>query len=82
VFYPLSALPLWLQFLARLLPPAYVFEAMRDVVVRHGTASPLAVLAGGGLSILYVLLAGWVFTRVYKRVVRTGLIARYSAESL
>jgi len=30
----------------------------------------------------YVLLAGWFFTRIYKYVVRSGLIARYSAESL
>jgi ABC-2 type transport system permease protein len=29
-----------------------------------------------------VLLAGWCFTRVYRHAVRTGLIARYSAESV
>src|SRR5580704_14854792 len=32
VFYPLSVLPVWMQYLARLLPPSWVFEAMRKVV--------------------------------------------------
>jgi ABC-2 type transport system permease protein len=30
---------------------------------------------------LYILLAGWYFTRIYRHAVRTGLIARYSAET-
>ena len=34
-----------------------------------------------GLALFYILLAGWFFTRIYKYVVRSGLIARYSAES-
>ena len=29
VFYPLSTLPQWMQYLSHLLPPSYVFEAMR-----------------------------------------------------
>jgi ABC-2 type transport system permease protein len=37
---------------------------------------------GGALAIAYVLLAALGFTRVYRHAVRTGLIARYSAESL
>lgn len=81
VFYPLSALPGWMQFLARLLPPSYVFEAMRGFV-RGVRPSAAAVLSGGGLAVFYVVLVGWFFTRVYRHVVRTGLIARYSAESL
>jgi ABC-2 type transport system permease protein len=31
---------------------------------------------------VYVLLAGWFFTRTYRRCVRTGLLARYSAETV
>jgi ABC-2 type transport system permease protein len=81
VFYPLSALPVWMQYLARLLPPSYVFEAMRGFV-RGRTAHGAAMLAGSGLAVFYVLLAGWVFTRIFRHVVRTGLIARYSAESM
>ncbi len=87
VFYPRSALPGWMQFLSRLLPPSYVFEAMREFVrgssgSSGSPASGTAVLASGGLAVFYVVTAGWFFTRIYKHVVRSGLIARYSAESL
>jgi ABC-2 type transport system permease protein len=81
VFYPLSTLPPWMQALGYALPPSYVFEGMRAIVAgRAVSLTPL--LYGGALAVLDIVLAGWVFTRVYRRAVRTGLLARYSAESL
>jgi ABC-2 type transport system permease protein len=80
VFYPLSTLPTWMQAVGHALPPAYVFEAMRAVVAGH--AYPNAALwMAVALAVLYVLLASWVFTRIYRYAVRSGLLARYSAES-
>lgn len=81
VFYPRSALPAWMQYLARLLPPSWVFEAMRKVV-SGGAASPAELLWSVGLALFYILLAACFFTRVYGYAVRSGLIARYSAESV
>jgi len=81
VFYPLSALPVPMQYIARVLPPSWVFEAMRKVV-EGGSPAPLALLWGSGLAVFYILLAGWFFTRIYRHAVRSGLIARYSAESV
>jgi ABC-2 type transport system permease protein len=81
VFYPLSTLPEWMQVIALLLPPSYVFEGMRAVLA-GGTASGGTLLAGVALAALYVLLAGGLFARVYGYAVRTGLLARYSAESV
>jgi ABC-2 type transport system permease protein len=81
VFYPLSTLPLWMRGVARALPPSYVFEGMRAVVA-GGAASWAALAWGALLAVLYVLLACWLFVRVHKHVVRTGLLARYSAESV
>jgi ABC-2 type transport system permease protein len=81
VFYPVSTLPGWMQPISRLLPPAYVFEGMRSLVA--GRAASAAALAwGAGLALLYVLLGSWVFVRVYRHAVRTGLIGRYSAETV
>jgi len=81
VFYPLSTLPGWMQVIARLLPPSYVFENMRTLVL-SGVYSATALVWGLGLGVLYILLACVFFTRVYRHAVRTGLIARYSAESV
>jgi ABC-2 type transport system permease protein len=81
VFYPISTLPRWMRAFARLLPPSYVFEGMRAIVSRKASSgTPLAY--GGSLALCDILLAGWCFTRVYKQAVRSGLIARYSAESV
>jgi ABC-2 type transport system permease protein len=81
VFYPLSALPVWMRYAARALPPAYVFEGMRSVVA-GGAVSSGELAGGAALALLYVLLACWFFARVQRHAVRTGLIARYSAESV
>lgn len=81
VFYPVSNLPVWMQWLARLLPPSYVFEGLRALV--RGAPVPLAsLLLGGALAILYLLLACCFFHRVFRHAVRTGILARYSAENL
>jgi ABC-2 type transport system permease protein len=81
VFYPISTLPPWMQYVARLLPPAPVFEGMRGIIAGRGVSTvPLAW--GGALAIGYLVAACLVFAAVYRRAVRVGLIARYSAESL
>jgi ABC-2 type transport system permease protein len=81
VFYPLATLPRWMQAVSHLLAPSYVFEGMRAIVAGKGV--PTAGLAMGvGLAATYVVLACLVFARVYRHAIRTGLIARYSAESV
>jgi len=80
VFYPLSTLPPWMQAIGHVLPPSYVFEAMRSIVAGHGAPMDMLAMAVG-LSIVYLLAACWIFARVYRFALRTGLIARYSAES-
>jgi ABC-2 type transport system permease protein len=80
VFYPLATLPTWMQWIARALPPSYVFEGMRAQLA--GGGFPLQLLLGGiAVSAAELFLATYFYARVYKNAVRTGLIARYSAES-
>jgi ABC-2 type transport system permease protein len=81
VFYPVTVLPGWMQAVALILPPSYVFEGMRSVVA--GQPLPWDRLAiGGSLAVLYLALACLFFFAVYRSVIRTGLIARYSAETV
>jgi ABC-2 type transport system permease protein len=80
VFYPLATLPAWMRGVARFLPPSYVFEGMRALLAGRGL--PIAMLAeGSALALVELLLAGFLYARVYRHAVRTGLLARYSAES-
>ncbi len=81
VFYPVSVLPGWMQVVARGLPPSYVFEGIRALVA--GKPAPWDRLAlGGGLAVAYVVLSCICFAWVYRYALRTGLIARYSAETV
>jgi ABC-2 type transport system permease protein len=81
VFYPLSTLPHWMQLIAKALPPAYVFEGMRGLL--SGTVFPAGLLLQGTAVALFELVAAtYFYERVYRRAVRTGLLARYSAESV
>ncbi|HET8541514.1 MAG TPA: ABC transporter permease [Anaeromyxobacter sp.] len=81
VFYPVATLPAWMQAVSWLLAPSYVFEALRALVSGRAPSWPALGLAAL-LAIADIVLAGWAFARVYRHAVRTGLIARYSAESV
>jgi ABC-2 type transport system permease protein len=81
VFYPLATLPPWMQAVSRILPPGYVFEGMRALLAGRPHDAWL-LPAGLGLALLQILLAAWAFRRIFRHTVRTGLLARYSAESL
>jgi ABC-2 type transport system permease protein len=79
VFYPLSVLPHWMQWVAHALPPAYVFEGMRSLL--NGRAFPALLLTqGAAIAVVELLLAAFCYARVYRHAVRSGLLARYSAE--
>jgi ABC-2 type transport system permease protein len=81
VFYPISTLPPAMRALSHLLPPSYIFESIRTILA--GGAPPLQNLAIALLlAVLDVLLACAVFSWTHRFAVRTGLIARYSAESV
>jgi ABC-2 type transport system permease protein len=81
VYYPLTILPRWMQYVGRIIPPSYVFQNIRSVV-SGGTVSWGPLAFGAGLALMYLLMASWFFSRMYRHGVRTGLIARYSSERL
>jgi ABC-2 type transport system permease protein len=81
VFYPVSTLPLWMQYICWALPPSYIFENVRAIVAGRPASLPMLAI-GTALAVLDVVLACWFFARVYRHSVRTGLIARYSAETV
>jgi ABC-2 type transport system permease protein len=81
VYYPITTLPHWMQYVGRIIPPSYVFQNIRTVV-SGGTVSWRGLASGAVLAVIYLVLGSWFFSRMYRHAVRTGLIARYSAETL
>jgi ABC-2 type transport system permease protein len=64
VYYPVTTLPTWLQLLAWSLPPTYVFEGLRALLVAHvfradlmfeALAINLCLLAAGAVAFLALL---------------------------
>ncbi|MGD0229594.1 MAG: ABC transporter permease [Syntrophorhabdales bacterium] len=84
VYYPLSTLPAALRVIAKLIPPSYVFETCRAILATaalphdYGTSLLIGVL----LSAIYLLVTARFFVLVYKKNLKSGSIARFSAEAL
>lgn len=82
VFYPIATLPSPLLLIAKLTPSAYVFESLRIILAGGGftttVASNLAI--GSTLTLVYLAISFRVFILTYHHNLKTGGIARFSAE--
>lgn len=54
VYYPVAVLPAWLQAIAWMLPPTYVFEGMRALMIDHVFRADLMAWALGLNVVLFV----------------------------
>ena len=73
IYYPVAALPGWLQPVAWALPPAHVFEGMRSLM--FGAGLRIDLLASAGLlNLVYLLMALAVFLRVWHIARIRGLL--------
>lgn len=74
-YYPLSVMPASLQFVARLFPPTYVFEA-----ARAGLEAPeiqwSMIWTAAAENVLYFAISIWFFNYMYRRSRETGQFAR------
>src|SRR5262249_53796877 len=71
VYYPVSVLPHWLQWLSWLLPPTYVFEGMRALVMDHIFRADLMIEALA-LNAIYFAAAVVVFLALLRSARRIG----------
>jgi ABC-2 type transport system permease protein len=71
VYYPVSVLPAWLRWLAWGLPPTYVFEGMRALVVSQVFRADLMIEAFA-LNVVYFSLAVLAFLALLNSARRIG----------
>ena len=81
VYYPIDTLPESLVMVARLFPPAYVFESLRAQLAQAATNQMIVInlALGSGLALFYLFLSYWFFLKVYRHNLRTGKLARFNA---
>jgi ABC-2 type transport system permease protein len=73
VYYPVSVLPDWLQVISWGLPPAYVFEGMRAILLEktvhwHGLGIAFA------LSVVYLVIGFQIFQWFFRLSRRAGTL--------
>lgn len=71
VYYPVAVLPSWLQALAWALPPTYVFEGMRALLIDQVFRADL-MLAALALNLLYFCAATLAFLKLLDSARRQG----------
>jgi len=71
VYYPVAVLPSWLQWIAWALPPTYVFEGMRALVMEHVFRIDLMIDAFA-LNVLYFSLSVLAFLGLLESARRIG----------
>jgi ABC-2 type transport system permease protein len=71
VYYPVSVLPPWLQVIAWALPPTYVFEGMRALLMEHVIRLDL-MLEAFVLNVLYFAAGVFAFLKLLKSARRVG----------
>ena len=71
VYYPVAVLPTWLQPVAWALPPTYVFEGMREVLL-HQTFRADLMLQALALNIVYLAAGSAAFIALLNSARRQG----------
>ena len=79
VFYPVSALPKTLQYIAWAVPTSRIFEGMRAIVL-HGAIDPEQLILALALSLIYFFAAYYFLWRSYRFVLRRGIFARFMTD--
>jgi len=79
VFYPVTALPTWLQPISWCLPSTHAFEGMRQVL--EGRGFPLEhILWSLGLNVIFLAAAGWFFSRMMDKARERGYLAKFGTQ--
>jgi ABC-2 type transport system permease protein len=71
VYYPVSIFPAWLQTVAWALPPTYVFEGMRALLIEHVFRADLMLMALA-LNLVYFAVSVVVFLKLLDAARRHG----------
>ena len=71
VYYPVAVLPAWLQPIAWALPPTYVFEGMRELLINHVFRTDL-MLQALALNVVFLAVAATAYVGLLNSARRHG----------
>src|SRR3977135_1697421 len=71
IYYPVTVLPHWLQYVAWALPPTYVFEGMRALLIDHVFRADL-MMSAVAISVVLFIASFAVFLALLRSARRHG----------
>lgn len=71
IYYPVGVLPVWLQYVAWSLPPTYVFEAMRALLIKNAFCADL-MLDALGINAGLLIASVWAFLALLRSAKKHG----------
>ena len=71
IYYPVTVLPHWLQYVAWSLPPTYVFEGMRSLLMEHVFRTDL-MTAALAINVVLITLSFAVFLMLLRSARQHG----------
>lgn len=72
VFYSVEMLPRWAQIISKILPPTYVFEGMRTILLKKSFPINYLILSFG-LNLIYIIASVLFFTYMFEKSKERGL---------
>jgi len=76
IYYPVSILPNWAQFVARFVPASYIFEGARSILY-EGKLDSISLVYSFALNIIYMIL-GYIFLkRSFAKIMNKGMVHLY-----
>ncbi|HVY58548.1 MAG TPA: ABC transporter permease [Xanthobacteraceae bacterium] len=75
VYYPVATLPGWLQVIAWMLPPTYVFEGMRAILIDHAFRADL-MLQALVLNVVFFAAGAFAFLKLLDSARRNGALVQ------
>jgi len=73
IYYPLSILPKWAQYVAKIFPTSYIFQELHNVI-QTGHADWGNIGLSWVMSIVYFLLALWFLRNSFHSLLKKGLM--------
>ena len=74
-FYPVSVLPKPIQYISYMLPPTYIFEAMRYSLNTSGVHVRYLAI-GTGANLIFAVLVSFLFQTLFRKAKETGQFVR------
>lgn len=76
IYYPMSVLPEWGQYVSELIPISYIFEDMR-AVIQTGSGDNSNFIYGALLNGFYLILSYVFIEKSFRKVIERGLVKVY-----